>query len=95
MKYIFMLLILFVLTDPVLAKPINTSTECLHMYRDYIDEYGAGKFIPETQMLNFIGHCLPDDSTNKTTTEPTYIDGSQRQKLFHNDRKNTIVGIKM
>lgn len=62
MKFTFMLLILFVLTDPVLAKPVSNTFECLQMYGNYINKYGASKFIPEEEMLNFIGRCLPDNS---------------------------------
>ena len=59
MKFIFMLLILFVLTDPVLAKPANNTSECLQMYGNYMNKYGASKFIPDEQMLDFIGRCVP------------------------------------
>jgi len=62
MKFIFLLLALFLLTDPVLAKPATNSTDCLQMYQRYINTYGASQFIPEKQMLNFYGHCLPTGS---------------------------------
>jgi len=86
MKFIFMLLILFVLTDPVLAdpvltRPVNNTSECLNMYRTYMDNYGASKFIPDAQMLNFIGRCLPDDSVNNYTNTPTY--NGEPQYLKH------------
>lgn len=64
MKFVFMLLVLFVLTDPVLAKPVNNTSECLQMYGTYMNEYGASRFIPNEKMLNFVGRCLPDNSTN-------------------------------
>jgi len=86
MKFIFMLLILFVLTDPVLAKPVNNTSECLNMYGHYMEEYGASQLIPEAQMREFIGRCLPDYSANNTDS-PTYIDGTRHQKLFHNSNK--------
>jgi len=90
MKFIFMLLILFLLTDPVLAKPVNSTTECLNIYRGYMDEYGAGKFIPKAQMLNFIGRCLPDETSNNHSDHPDYIDGTQHQKLLQNFNNNEI-----
>jgi len=72
MKFIFMLLILFVLTDPVLARPVNNTSECMNMYRTYMDDYGASSYVPDAQMLNFSGRCLPDDSVNNYTNTPVY-----------------------
>jgi len=94
MKFIFMLLILFLLTDPVMAKPASNSAECLNMYGHYMEEYGASQLIPEAQMRDFIGRCLPDDSVNNTDS-PTYIDGTQHQKLFHSHSEKKIISIKM
>jgi len=71
MKFIFMLLILFVLTDPVLAQPVNSTSECLQMYGNYLNKYGNSKSIPDEAMLNFIGRCLPDN----------FIDSNQQQNL--------------
>jgi hypothetical protein len=79
-----MLLILFLLTDPVLAKPVNSPSECLSMYRTYLDEYGTSESIPDQEMLNFIGRCLPDNAANSPTDDATYIDGTQHQKLLQN-----------
>ena len=94
MKFIFMLLALFLLTDPVLAKPVNNTSECLSMYNTYMNEYGASQLIPEAQMRDFIGRCLPDDSVHNTDS-PTYIDGTHHQKLFHEHHENEIISIKM
>lgn len=76
MKFIFMLLILFVLTDPVLAKPVDNTSECLQMYGNYINKYGASKFIPDTQMLDFIARCLPANTA--------YSNRQESQKLLWN-----------
>jgi len=84
MKFIFMLLVSFLLTDPVLAKPINSPSECLNMYRTYLNEYGSGDSIPDQEMLNFIGRCLPDNAANNPADDATYIDGTQHQKLLQN-----------
>jgi len=90
MKFILMLLLLFLLTDPVLAKPVNTTAECLNMYHSYLDEYGAGKLIPKAPMLDFIGHCLPDGTSNNRSDDPAYIDGTQHQKLLQNFNNREI-----
>ncbi len=94
MKFIFMLLVLFVLTDPVLAKPVDNTSECMNIYSTYINQYGSSKFIPESEMLNFIGRCLPDDSANNKTNKPTYIDGTQHHKLLKNINNNKTATIK-
>ena len=87
MKFIFMLLILFLLTDPVMAKPVSNTAECLHMYQNYMEGYGAGNLIPEAQMRDFIGHCLPDDafdnSNRNSINNETGHDHSQPQNLLH------------
>ncbi len=90
MKFIFMLLILFLLTDPTIAKPVDTTSTCLNMYGNYLKEYGTGELIPETQMRDFIGRCLPDDSTNNYTRKPAYIDGTQHQKLLRSTDNKTV-----
>jgi len=94
MKFIFMLLLLFLLTDPVMAKPARNNAECLNMYGHYMEKYGTSQLIPEAQMRDFIGHCLPDDSANNTDS-PTYIDGTRHQKLFHERHENGVTSIKM
>jgi len=94
MKFIFMLLILFVLTDPAVAKPVNTPSECLDMYHTYINEYGSSDFIPDQQMRNFIGRCLPDNSANNLKDKPTYIDGTQHKKLLQNNNDDKAVTVK-
>jgi len=94
MKFIFMLLLLFLLTDPVMAKPASNNAECLSMYGHYMEEYGASQLIPDAQMREFIGRCLPDDYANNTDS-PTYIDGTRHQKLFHEPHENEISSIKM
>ena len=94
MKFIFMLLALFLLTDPVLAKPVNNTSECLNMYGHYMEEYGASQLIPEVQMRDFIGRCLPDNSASNPDS-PTYINSTRHQKLFHEPHKSKITSIKI
>ncbi|MCK4834601.1 MAG: hypothetical protein KAT12_07475 [Gammaproteobacteria bacterium] len=87
MKFIFMLLILFVLTDPVLAKPAGSTSECLQMYGTYMNEYGASRFIPDEQMLDFIGRCIPAATVNT----PGSQSNPRHQKLLRilNNNRNT------
>ncbi len=94
MKFIFMLLALFLLTDPVLANPVNNTSECLSMYGHYMEEYGDSQLIPEAQVRDFIGRCLPDDSASRPESL-TYIDGTRHQKLFHAPQENGTPRIKM
>ncbi len=99
MKFIFMLLVLFLLTDPVMAKPVNTSSECLNMYRTYINEYGASRLIPDAQMLDFIGRCLPDDAfnnpMNNAINSATNNDSSQPQSILHSIEQTKTLTIKI
>jgi hypothetical protein len=93
MKFIFMLLILFLLADPVMAGPVNNTSQCLNMYHNYIEKYGTSQLIPDAQMRNFIGRCLPDDSSKHSMDNPIYIDGTQHRKLlrnFNNDKTVTV-----
>lgn len=63
MKFIFMLLALFLLTGPALAAPANNTSQCLKMYGTYMHEYGASLHIPDAKLLNFIDTCLPAATT--------------------------------
>ena len=80
MKFIFMLLALFVLTDPVLAKPANSSSDCLNMYLTYMNDYGASEFIPREKMLKFIDWCVPANLNN----DAAYSNTQQDQRLLRN-----------
>ncbi len=87
MKFILMSLTLFLLADPVLARPDNNTSECLNIYRTYMNVYGASRFIPEEQMLNFIYRCLPVD--------PVDSNEAQHQKLLQiTDDNEKIITIK-
>lgn len=99
MKFILMLLALFMLTDPVMAKPVNNTSECLNIYRTYINEYGASRLIPDAQMLDFIGRCLPDDALNNpmnnATNSATNNDISQPQSMWHGTEQTKTLTIKI
>ncbi len=85
-----MLLALFILTDPVLARPADNTPECLQMYGSYMNKFGNSQSIPRELMLNFIGRCLPTDLNNNSA----YSNTQQNQKLLRNieygEKINTI-----
>lgn len=91
MKFIFMLLALFLLTDPVLARPADNTSECLKMYAAYMNEYGSSQFIPKQQMFTFMDRCLPANATHN----PAISDKPAHQKLLRIiDVDKNIVTIK-
>ena len=87
MKFVFMLLALFVLTDPVLAQPVNNTSECLQMYRTYMNDYGTSRFIPNEKMHTFIGRCLPDNSTNNPANHNKPPRHQKLLKIIYNDKR--------
>jgi len=91
MKFIFMLLIFFVLMDPAMAKPATNTAECLKTYQSYLSEFGSSALIPENKMLRFIGHCLPD-KTSKNAINNTNKHQLQAQPYF---QQNTNARIKL
>lgn len=76
MKFLLMIVALFILADPVLAQSSKSNSECLKTYSAYMNEYGASKHIPNKQMLNFIDQCLPAENASHNT--------QQHQKLLRN-----------
>jgi len=75
-----MLLILFVLSEPVLADQNNKNAECLKMYRNYMKDHN----ISRSQMFYFLDSCMPADAVNS--------DEAQHQKLLQiiDDDKKVI-----
>jgi hypothetical protein len=63
MKFILMLLVLFVLTDPVLAQPLNNTAECQTMHRGLTNAYDSGKPVSEKQIVQFFSRCVQNDIT--------------------------------
>jgi len=59
MKYLAMSLILFVLTDPVLAAQPASPGECFQMYRKQLHESETGQLSSE-ELMNFADRCMPD-----------------------------------
>lgn len=86
MKFLLMVVVLFILADPVLAQSPKNNSECLKIYGTYMNEYGTSKHIPNKQMLNFIDQCLPTENASHNT--------QQHQKLLRNidddKRYNTV-----
>lgn len=90
MKFIFMLLILFVLTDPVMAKPANNNSECLQMYGTYINQYGASKYFPEQVLFNFADRCLAAGSRDNTAFDD-YPPHQKLLRIINNNKRITTV----
>jgi hypothetical protein len=90
MKFIFMLLILFVLTDPVMAKPANNTSECLQMYGAYMIQYGASKHFPEQVLFNFADRCLPAGSRDNSAVDD-YLPHQKLLRIINNNNRITTV----
>lgn len=81
MRFIFMLLTLLLLAEPVLAKSVISNTSaCQNMYRDYMNAYNTGKPVSKEQMAYFFNLCMPENSANN--------DEAYHRKLLQN--KNDI-----
>ena len=75
MKFILMLLVLFVLADPVLAdpvlaapalaQPVSNSAECQNMHRGLMNAYDAGKPVSQKQMTYFVDACMSESTADK------------------------------
>ena len=91
MKFILMVVLLYMLTDPVLAKPADNTSGCLLQYSTYMNDFGTSHFIPDELMLDFIDRCLPADSIY----DPANSGKPQHQKLLQTiDRDRKILTIK-
>ncbi len=55
MKTLFMPLVLYVLSNPVQANQSVTQSECLQMYRNYLNDYSTSR----SQVMNFLDSCIP------------------------------------
>ena len=64
MKYLVMLLMLFVLADPVLANQPNNNSACPEMYRTYLNGYDQGRSMSREQMLHFYFSCMSSNAVN-------------------------------
>jgi len=75
MKYIFMLLILFVTTDPVLADKADKPGKCLDRYRTYLNDSELGQSQPRALLLYFSNMCMPESAHSE---DPHYLKLLQR-----------------
>jgi hypothetical protein len=75
MKYIFMLLILFVTIDPVLAEQAEKPGKCLDRYRTYLNDFEPGQSQPRALLLYFSNICMPESAHSE---DPHYLKLLQR-----------------
>jgi hypothetical protein len=61
MKYLVMLLILFILADPVLAAQPGSPGECFQMYRKQFQQLETGQ-LQSSDLMNYADRCMPDYS---------------------------------
>lgn len=66
MKTLFMSLVLLVLSNPVLANPNSNPSECLQMYRNYLNDQSTSR----SQVMNFVDNCMP--SRQSVADEPLH-----------------------
>jgi len=75
MKYIFMLLILFLVATPVLADHADKPGKCLDMYRTYFNKFEVSQSQPAALLLYFSNICMPESAHS---AEPQYFKLLQR-----------------
>ncbi|VAW51626.1 hypothetical protein MNBD_GAMMA05-1478 [hydrothermal vent metagenome] len=86
-----MLLLLATLFSPVLAQANTNTSECLQMYRAYLNNFGASKFIPPKQMRSFIYQCMPTNYLENTA----HNDNRQNQGIVHiNEESQKTITVK-
>jgi len=66
MRTLLIPLMLLVLSNPVLAKQNSTSSECLQMYRNYLNDQRTSR----SQVMNFVDSCMP--SRQPAVDEPLH-----------------------
>jgi hypothetical protein len=62
MKYLVILLTLFVLADPALAAPHGSTGECLEKYRPPLNDFEASRVNPVELMRYLIELCMPESA---------------------------------
>lgn len=70
MKSLFMLLMLFVITDPVLAAQPDSPAKCLHKYRTQLNDLSASEVQPQALLLYFSNMCMPEAARSE---DPQYF----------------------
>lgn len=82
MKYIFMLLTLFVITAPVLAVQADRPGKCLDKNRININDFEFGQSQPKALLLYFSNMCMPE---SVHSVEPQYFKLLQRMDADEQD----------
>jgi hypothetical protein len=55
MKKLLMPLVVLVLSNPVMASPNSNPSECLQMYRHYLNDQSTSR----SQVMDFVDRCMP------------------------------------
>lgn len=84
MKPLFLTLMLLLITNPVLASHSKPPSECLQMYRSYLNDHNLNS----SKMMNFVDSCMPSKRLN--TDEPL-----SRKLLQIEDDDKRIVTVKI
>ena len=84
MKKLLMPLVLLVLSNPVLASPNSTPSECLQMYRHYLNDQSTSR----SQVVDFIDNCMP--SLQAVSDEPQH---RKLLQVIYGKKKITTVKI--
>ncbi len=84
MRTLFMSMALLLLADPVLANQGKPPSECLKMYRNYLNDYSTSR----SEVMSFIDDCIP--ANHARNDEPLH-----RKLLQIVDDNNRIVTVRI
>jgi len=84
MKPLFLPLLLLLIANPILASHSKPPSECLQMYRNYLNDDNLNS----SKMMNFVDSCMP--SKQRPTDEPL-----SRKLLQIEDDNKQIVTLKI
>lgn len=88
MKKLFMPLILMILTDPVMANQVTSSSECLQMYRNYLNDHSSSRSPSRSEIKNYLENCMP-------AANPVNNDEPLHRKLLQIvDEEQNIITVK-
>ena len=73
-----------ILADPVIANPATSTSECLQMYRNYLNDHNTSR----SEIKNYLENCLPT-ANPATTDEPLH-----RKLLQIVDEEQHIITVK-
>lgn len=84
MKKLLMSFFILVLSNPVLANPNRNPSECLQMYRHYLNDQNTSR----SQLMDFIDDCMP--SRHAVSDEPQH---RKLLQVIYGKKKITTVKI--